>query len=145
MTRHRRVAVTSPQTRLALTGRRSGTPAAPPHLAPAEAERARRVHRRQLRYALSALVLLAVLLLGLPLLLFAAPELGAVRLAGVPLAWLAVAVLPYPLLAALAGWQLRRAERAERDGAVDPGEQRPAGSGGRVRGRGRSRPVGPPP
>jgi hypothetical protein len=114
VTRQRRVAVTSPQTRLALSTRRRGLPAAPPHLSPVEAERARRTHRRQLRHALGALALLGALLLGLPLLLHALPELDTVRLAGVPLSWLAVAVLPYPLLAALAAWQLRRAERAER-------------------------------
>lgn len=120
MTRQRRVAgrvgVTSPQTRLALAGRRSGAPAAPPHLAPAEAERARRIHRRQLRGALVVLALLGAVLLGLPLLLSALPELDGVRLAGVPVSWLAVAVLPYPLLVGLARWQLRRAERTERDG-----------------------------
>ncbi|MCO1653566.1 hypothetical protein [Pseudonocardia humida] len=116
MTRQRRVAVTSPQTRLALSSRRGGAPAVPPHLSAGEAERARRIHRRQLRHALSALGLLGVLLLGLPLLLAALPELDAVRVVGVPLSWLAVAVLPYPLLVALAHWQLRRAERAERIG-----------------------------
>lgn len=114
MTRQRRVAVTSPQTRLALAGRRTGVPAAPPHLAPADAERARRIHRQQLRYALTVLGLLAALLLGLPVLLVAAPELDEVRLVGIPVSWLAVAVLPYPALVVLAWWQLRRAERAER-------------------------------
>jgi hypothetical protein len=114
MRQQRRVAVTSPQTRLALAGRRSGAPAAPPHLAPADAERARQIHRRQLRYALTVLALLGALLLGLPLLLAGAPVLDTVRLAGIPVSWLAIAVLPYPLLALLAGWQLRKAERAER-------------------------------
>jgi hypothetical protein len=114
MRQQRRVAVTSPQTRLALAGRRTGTPAAPPHLAPADAERARRIHRRQLRYALTSLGMLGVLLVGLPLLLAGIPALDAVRLAGIPVSWLAVAVLPYPLLVLLAHWQLRRAERAER-------------------------------
>ena len=114
MTRQRRVAVTSPQTRLALAGRRTGVPAAPPHLAPADAERARRIHRQQLRYALTVLGLLAALLLGLPVLLAAAAELDEVRLVGIPVSWLAVAVLPYPALVVLAWWQLRRAERTER-------------------------------
>jgi O-antigen/teichoic acid export membrane protein len=112
--RQRRVAVTSPQTRLALAGRRTGAPAAPPHLAPADAERARRIHHRQLRYALTVLGMLAALLLGLPLVLAGAPALDGVRVAGIPVSWLAVAVLPYPLLALMAGWQLRKAERAER-------------------------------
>jgi hypothetical protein len=114
MKQRRRVAVTSPQTRVALAGRRSGTPAAPPHLAPADAERARRIHHRQLRYALTVLGLLWTLLLGLPLVLAGAPALDTVRLAGIPVSWLAVAVLPFPLMALLAGWQLRKAERAER-------------------------------
>ena len=43
------------------------------------------------------------------------------RLSGVPLSWLAVAVLPWPVLAGLAWWQLRRAERAE-TGSGDDGE-----------------------
>ncbi|MGH8967692.1 MAG: hypothetical protein ACRDXB_20515, partial [Actinomycetes bacterium] len=80
----------------------------------ADAERARRIHHRQLRYALTVLGLLAVLLLGLPLVLAAFPVLDEVRLAGIPVSWLAVAVLPYPLLVVLARWQLRRAERTER-------------------------------
>jgi hypothetical protein len=114
MRQQRRVAVTSPQTRVALAGRRTGAPFVPPHLAPADAERARRIHRRQLRYALTVLGLLSALLLGLPLVLAGAPALDTVRLAGIPVSWLAVAVLPFPLLALLAGWQLRKAERAER-------------------------------
>jgi hypothetical protein len=114
MRQQRRVAVTSPQTRVALAGRRSGAPAAPPHLAPADADRARRIHHRQLRYALTVLGLLAALLLGLPLVLAGAPVLDTVRLAGIPVSWLAVAVLPFPLMALLAGWHLHKAERAER-------------------------------
>jgi hypothetical protein len=107
------VAVTSPQTRLALAGRRTGTPPAPPLLPAAAVERARRIRARQLRLALGVLAWLAVLLLGLPVVLAMTPGLDGVRLAGVPVSWLAVAVLPYPVLALLAGWQLRRAELAE--------------------------------
>jgi hypothetical protein len=114
MRHQRRVAVTSPQTRVALAGRRTGAPFVPPHLAPADAERARRIHHRQLQYALTVLAMLAALLLGLPLVLAGAPALDAVRFVGIPISWLAVAVLPFPLLALLAGWQLRKAERAER-------------------------------
>jgi hypothetical protein len=118
MKQQRRVAVTSPQTRVALAGRRHGAPAAPPHLAPADAERARRIHHRQLRYALTVLGLLGALLLGLPLVLAGVPALDTVRLIGIPISWLAVAVLPFPLMALLAGWQLRKAERAERSWPV---------------------------
>jgi hypothetical protein len=41
------------------------------------------------------------------------PGLDEIRLLGIPVSWLSLAVLPYPALALLAGWQLRRAERAE--------------------------------
>jgi hypothetical protein len=64
--------------------------------------------------------LLAVLLLGLPVLLAAAPWLDEVRLGGIPISWLAVAVLPYPVLVMLAQWQLRRAERTERSERSGP-------------------------
>jgi hypothetical protein len=128
-----RVSVTSPQTRLALAGRRSGAAAAPPHLAPAEAERARRIHRRQLHSAAAVLALLFLLLLGLPLLLSVLPELDHVRLAGIPVSWLAVAVLPYPLLVGLARWQLHRAERAERGGDDDRRETALSEETGRAR------------
>jgi hypothetical protein len=115
----RRVAVTSPQTRRALAGRRTGHPGALPPLSAAAVERARRVHRRQLRLALVVLAALAGLLIGLPVLLAVAPDLDQVRLAGIPLSWLAVAVLPYPVLALLANGQLRRAERVERPGPAE--------------------------
>jgi hypothetical protein len=117
----RRVAVTSPQTRVARAGRRGGTAAAHPHLAPADAERARHIHRRQLRQAVTAVVLLGALLFGLPLAIAMVPELDQVRLAGVPVSWIAVAVLPYPVLVLLAGWQLRRAEHTERPGGREDG------------------------
>jgi hypothetical protein len=115
--------VTSPQTRLALAGRRTGRVTAPPPLSSAVLERARRVHGRQLRSALGVLALLALLLIGLPLALAAAPGADQVRLAGIPLSWLAVAVLPYPVLVLLAGWQLRRAERAEQVEPAVPAER----------------------
>jgi hypothetical protein len=109
----RRVAVTSPQTRIALAGRH-GPPARAPRLTAGELERAEVVRRRQLRLAVTALLAGAAFLGGLPLLLDLAPALDRVRLLGVPVSWLAVGVLPWPVLAGLAWWQLRRAEAAER-------------------------------
>ena len=91
----RRVAVTSPQTRVALGGRR-GPPARAPRLASAELARAERIRTVQLRRAVTALLA------------------GGAFLVGLPISWLAVAVLPWPVLTGLAWWQLRRAERAER-------------------------------
>ena len=113
MTKQRRVAVSSPQTRIALTRRHVEHAGHPPHLAPGDLERARRAHREQLRWALAAVALLGALIVGLPVLLAAFPAWDDVRVAGVPVSWLAVGVLPYPLLIALSRWQLRRAERIE--------------------------------
>jgi hypothetical protein len=121
--RPRRVTVTSPQTRLVLTGRRSGPPASLPRLAPAELTTASRVRGVQARRAVITLLGGLLLLAGLPVLLDAAPGLLRVRLWGVPVAWLAVAALPYPVLAGLALWQLRRAEAAERPDHAGAAEQ----------------------
>ncbi|MGE3287386.1 MAG: hypothetical protein AB7J32_14945 [Pseudonocardia sp.] len=112
----RRVTVTSPQTRLALARPRSGPPRRQPRLPAAAAARARRVRRRQLRFAVLGLAVVATLTIGGPFVLWLVPGLMDVRVAGMPLAWFAVAILPYPLLAALAAGQLRGAERIERDG-----------------------------
>lgn len=112
------MAVTSPQTRVALAGRR-GPAVRAPRLAVAELERGEQIRRRQLRRAVTALLAGAAFLVGLPLVLDLAPALDDVRLSGVPVSWLAVAVLPWPVLAGLAWWQLRRAEAAERDFAAD--------------------------
>jgi hypothetical protein len=48
----------------------------------------------------------------------------ALRLGLVPAVWIAVALLPYPALAGLAHWQLRRAERTERGPVVAPRDRR---------------------
>ncbi|WP_156756842.1 hypothetical protein [Actinokineospora pegani] len=113
MSNQRRVAVSSPQTRLAHARRRHHPARLPPTLDPAEAERAARVLRAQRRPAVRTLAGLAALLFGLPLLLWALPALVDVRLLGVPAAWLALVVVPFPVLVGLAWWHLRRAERAE--------------------------------
>lgn len=113
----RRVAVMSPQTRLALAQRRHDPhrdrPWRRPQLDPEAAKRAVFFYRRQRVRAITALGLLFTMLFGLPLLLAAWPWLDTARLAGIPVSWLMLAVLPYPMLIALAGWQLRRAEAVE--------------------------------
>ena len=109
----RRVAVTSPQTRIALAQRRHDRPWRRPQLDPAAAERAVIFYRRQRARAITALTILFSLLFGLPLVLAVWPQLDAVRLAGIPVSWLMLAVLPYPVMALLARWLLRRSEAAE--------------------------------
>src|SRR5690606_34713065 len=112
--RPKRVAVTSPQTRLAhLRGRARGRWRVP-RLDPDDAERAAALYLAQRRQGLLALILGVVTLVGLPLVLAAWPALDTIRLWTIPVSWLMLAVLPYPALTALSFWQLRQAERIER-------------------------------
>lgn len=115
MSRVRRVAVTSPQTRLAHSRRRLRGRWRVPRLPATETQRATALYRAQRRGGVPALVLMFAFLLGLPAVFALFPGLDEVRLLGVPLSWLLIAVVPYPAMALLARWQLRRAERLEDD------------------------------
>jgi hypothetical protein len=110
---HKRVAVMSPQTRLAHSRRRARGRWRVPKLDPSGADRAAELYRRQRKLAVAPLVLLFIGILGLPLIFALVPALDEIRLLGIPLSWLTLAVLPYPALTLLAGWQLKRAEQAE--------------------------------
>lgn len=110
---HRRVTVMSPQTRHAHARRRLRGRWRVPNLEPPDAELAAGLYRAQRRRAVLPLVLLFVTMLGLPLVFAVFPALDQVRLAGVPLSWLVLAVVPYPALVLLARWHLRQAERIE--------------------------------
>lgn len=114
MSRPRRIAVTAPPEPGERPRPVPGRPVPETVLDPARAELARTVRRAQLRRVARTLVCGALLLLGLPVLLRAAPGLAEWRVGGLPLGWIVVAWLPYPLLALLAWWHLRGAERAER-------------------------------
>lgn len=110
----RRAVVMSPQTRLA---RHRGGPRRPrrmPRLGTAELERARALRRAQLTRGLPTLGALFALVLGMPLALSALPVLDEIRVAGVPLSWLVLVLVPFPTMSLLALRQLRRAERLER-------------------------------
>ncbi|GAA3542145.1 hypothetical protein GCM10022222_27260 [Amycolatopsis ultiminotia] len=115
MSRTKRVAVTSPQTRLARSRRQSRGRWRMPRLRASEAERAAALYRIQRRRGIPALVAMFVLVLGLPVVFTLAPALDALRVCGIPLSWLMIVLLPYPVMAGLAWWQLRRAEKAEDD------------------------------
>nr|WP_143446798.1 hypothetical protein [Kibdelosporangium aridum] len=110
---HRRVAVTSPQTRLAHARKRSRGRWRVPVLDPADVERAQRLFRIQRRRAMVAVAWLFALVLLLPLVFSQWPQLDTMRLLGIPVSWLAVVLIPFPAMVFLAIWQLRRAEKPE--------------------------------
>ncbi|WP_182525446.1 hypothetical protein [Nocardioides dongkuii] len=78
--------------------------------------------RAQLGLAARVLTALVVTVGSWPLLFHLWPGLAAVELGGLPLAWLVLGVLVYPLLVALGWWYVRRAERHEQDFADLMGE-----------------------
>lgn len=136
----RRVAVTSPQTRLAHARRRYRGPWRPTTLDPAEMPRAIALYRAGRRRAVTALAALGTLILGLPLALRLLPGLDDVRVAGVPVSWAAIVLVPFPAMVVLAFWHLRRAERIEQqlyqeppDSAEESGTSGTSGAAGGTR------------
>ena len=71
--------------------------------------------RTQLWLAARVLGLLLLVVGSVPLAFFLAPGLAGVEVLGIPLAWLLVGGVVYPVLLALAWVYVRRAERHERD------------------------------
>jgi hypothetical protein len=71
--------------------------------------------RLQLRLAIGVCLIFAVLLGGLPLVLTLEPQLADVHVLGLPLPWLLLGVVVYPVLIAAAWLYVRQAERNERD------------------------------
>lgn len=69
--------------------------------------------RSQLRLALSVLTATAVLLGGLPLLFAVAPAVADAHVLGIPLPWLLLGVVAYPLLWLACRYYVRQAERNE--------------------------------
>jgi hypothetical protein len=113
----RRVRVTSPRTR---SPRPRGGPRAAGTHDIEEATGVGDVFMRslvgaQLRLALVVCGGLAVGLGSIPLLVVLAPRFATVHVIGLPLFWLLLGVLVYPLLVAAGWWYVRAAERTERD------------------------------
>jgi hypothetical protein len=71
--------------------------------------------RSQLRSGLALLGLVVLGLGGLPLLFILLPEVAGQRVGPVTVAWLILGVAVFPGLCAAAWWQVRTAERIERD------------------------------
>lgn len=71
--------------------------------------------KSQLRLALLVIAALAVLLGGLPALFVLAPDIRELQVLGLPLPWLLLGGLVYPVLIGLGWFYVRQAERTERD------------------------------
>ena len=112
--RARRVTVTSPRTRAAARPRYPVTQEIDEQTRLGEVYM-RSLIRSQLRLALFVCTALACLIGGLPLVFILAPRLRETRLLGVPLPWVLLAGLIYPMFVGCAWWYVRQAERTERD------------------------------
>jgi hypothetical protein len=71
--------------------------------------------RAQLRLALFTSLIMVMAFGGLPLAFVVVPGLYRLRLLGVPLPWLVLALCVQPVWILTAAWHVRRAERTERD------------------------------
>lgn len=71
--------------------------------------------KRQLRTAVVLAAIVVAVLGGLPLAFYLSPELARARVIGLPLAWLLLALLPFPLLLLTGLAYNRAAERHERE------------------------------
>jgi len=69
----------------------------------------------QLRLAAGVLGVVVAPLVALPLVFTAAPGVRDIEVLGLPLPWLLLAVVVYPVAVAGGWWYARRAERAERE------------------------------
>lgn len=75
----------------------------------------RSLMRSQLRLGLGVLGAFVVSLCGLPLLFALAPAVRGVAVLGIPLPWLLLGFVAYPVIALTSWAYVRAAERAERD------------------------------
>ncbi|WP_246080177.1 hypothetical protein [Nonomuraea mesophila] len=109
----RRITVTSPRTTAARRPRYPATREIDEQTRLGEVYM-RSLLRTQFRLALFVCTVLACVIGGLPLLFLLMPDLGEVRLLGVPLAWAVLAGLIYPAFVVGAWLYVRQAERNER-------------------------------
>lgn len=120
---HRRVRVTSPQTRIALSRRHRPVqqllPLPDGTLDDGALAAARATFARQRRLALRTATGLAALLLGLSGLLAALPALDRITVGPVPASWLLLMAASYPMLLVIAALHVRAAERIEDSAAPE--------------------------
>ncbi|MGH8999949.1 MAG: hypothetical protein ACRDY7_11230 [Acidimicrobiia bacterium] len=75
----------------------------------------RSLMRAQLALAVRVFAVFGCLLLGLPVLFVATPGIESARVAGIPVPWVILGALVYPLLVLLAWLYVRVAERNEKE------------------------------
>jgi len=110
----RRVTVTSPRTNAALQRRRRPSQEIDDQTAVGDAYM-RSLIRSQLRLALLVLGVLGVTIGALPATFALLPEVRSLDVAGVPLAWVVLGAVVYPVLVALGWFFVRHAEATEDD------------------------------
>lgn len=71
--------------------------------------------RGQLRLAVGVLGAFTLSWCSIPLLFALLPGLRGARFIGLPLSWLLLGVVVYPVISAVAWWYVKAAERAEQD------------------------------
>jgi len=125
MTAPRRVTVVSPRTTAARQRPRRVTQEIDDQTGVGDAFM-RSLIRSQLRLGLLVLGVLGALVGALPALFTLAPDVRAAEVAGVPLPWLILGLVIYPLLVALGWFFVRQAERteAEFEELIDIAERR---------------------
>lgn len=119
----RRVVVTSPRTRAARSDTRALIARDIDEQTKLGEIYIRSLIRAQFRLAVTACAVFGVLLGGLPLLFALVPQVRDVELFGVPLPWLLLGVLVYPVLVAGGWFYVRHSERNEREFARLVGRQ----------------------
>lgn len=110
----RRVTITSPRATAARQRRRAVTQEIDDQTGVGDAFM-RSLIRSQLRLALLVIGTLAAVVCTLPMLFAWVPRAREAAVGGVPLPWIILGVLVYPLLVALGWFYIRQAERTERE------------------------------
>jgi hypothetical protein len=110
----RRVTITSPRTTAARRRRTPVTKEIDAQTGVGDAFMASLV-RSQLRLALLVLAVLGAVVVALPLLFTLVPGVRDASIGGIPLPWVVLGFLVYPVLLALGWFYVRQAERTEHD------------------------------
>jgi hypothetical protein len=108
--------VTAPLPRVRVTAPRTGSRGVAPTPGPGDPSTVyvRSLIRSQLRVALLAAASFAVVLAGITALLALVPEVRAITLGGIPIAWIVLGAGVYPIVLAIGALVVRATDRNER-------------------------------